>query len=144
MGNWRTVTIRGHIDPAEAAELRRSLTIDLRDPNADWDAFGPLTITEGLVGLGDWVSADIDTGGNLAERDYDVDDVADHLRKVVTIAPSAELKVHCGDEWESKTCVATITVSGGRVEVGPPEVVEVTGVPEGQAMARLLGILGRR
>lgn len=142
MGNWRTVNIAGSVEPADVPALRARLTYDLH--GGDFRSFGPLSFdpsTPGLAGLGDWVSPQISACGNLAERDYSVADVATVLAELATLAPSLRLKVHCGGDWESTTCVATITVGSGGVAVGPPEVAEVAAAGEGQVMARFAGYL---
>lgn len=86
--------------------------------------------------------------GNLAERDYTVADVATVLAELVQLAPSLRLKVHCGDDWESTTCIATITVGGGGVAVGPAEVESVEGAGDDLVTDRfagyLTGLYGRR
>ena len=102
--------------------------------------FGPLSFNPerpGLCGLGDWPAERVDRCGNLAERDYSVEDVAEELRRLVHIAPSMLLKVHCGGEYESEECVATISVGEGVVAVGGPEQPNVAGPPEGQMMGNL-------
>lgn len=142
MGNWRTVNVVGSVDPAEVPALRARLTYDMHGD--DWGGFGPLSFdpaTPGLCALGDWVAPQVSACGNLAERDYSVADVAEVLVELVTLAPSLRLKVHCGGARESTTCVATITVGGGAVTVGPPEVAEVAAAGEGQVMARFAGYL---
>lgn len=102
----------------------------------------------GLAGLGDWVSSQVNACGNLAERDYTVADVATVLAELVQLAPSLRLKVHCGDDWESTTCIATITVGGGGVAVGPAEVESVEGAGDDLVTDRfagyLTGLYGRR
>lgn len=138
MGNWRTVHLIGTCDAAEVATLRTALT-----PDDTWSNFGPLSITEGLCGLGDWPAEQINAHGNLAERNYTVADVAEHLTRLLEIAPSLRLVVHCGDDWESSTCIAGIRVQGGQVTRGAPEVKAVLGVDEATATGRLLGHLVR-
>jgi hypothetical protein len=142
MGNWRTVNITGSVDPAGVPVLRARLTYDMCGD--DFGAFGPLSFdpsTPGLCSLGDWVRPVVSACGNLAERDYTVADVAAVLVELAALAPSLRLKVHCGGDWESTACVATITVENGGVTVGPPEVAEVRPAGEGQAMARFAGYL---
>lgn len=139
MGNWRTVHLIGTIDPAEVEAVRAHVTVD----RATYANFGPLTITDGLCGLGDWPAEHIDVSGNLAERDYSVNDIAEALQSLATVAPSLRLKVHCGDDWESEECIATLTAAGGQVREGPPEVATVTGVSEGVMMVRLFTAITR-
>jgi len=142
MGNWRTVNVVGSVAPAEVPALRARLTYDMHGD--DWGGFGPLSFdpaTPGLCALGDWVRPVVSACGNLAERDYSVADVAEVLAELAQLAPSLRLKVHCGDDFESTACVATITVGGGGVAVGPPEVAEVRPAGEGQVLARFAGYL---
>lgn len=144
MGNWRTVNMTGTIDPADIPALRVRLVYDMR--SGDWEGFGPLSFdpqTPSLAGLGDWVRPQVFAAGNLAERDYDVADVAELLAELAGLAPSLRLKVHCGGDWESTECVATITVRGGGVAVGPAEVLQVAPVTDEQAHGRLLTHLTR-
>ena len=54
------------------------------------------------------------------------------------VAPSMLLKVHCGGEYESDGCVATISVGEGLVVVGKPEVVSVAGPSDEQMLGNLV------
>lgn len=116
MGNWRTVQIIGTCDPAEVSAL-----IEACRWSPDGGEFHPLTNAAGIMGLNEWAAAEINRLGNLAERGYSVEDVAAALRRLVEAAPSLRLKVHCGDEEESREVVATVTVVQGAVAIGPPE-----------------------
>lgn len=138
MGNWRTVNITGSIDEAEVPLLRERLGYSIGTSSGDpgWEHFGPLSFNRdspSLCGLNNWVRPVVFACGNLAERDYGVKAVAETLRELLAIAPSMRLKVHCGGDWESETCIATITVANGTVETGPPEVERVAPVSDGQA-----------
>lgn len=138
MGNWMTVNLRGSL----AAEDVEAASLHLRVKD-DYSNFRPLSIgLSGLCGLGDWVRQNINADGNLAERDYSVESVADNLREIVAVAPSLELKVHCGGDYESTNCVATITVSRGEVTVGDPEVEVVNGIGDDVFKGRLFGAIG--
>ena len=138
MGNWKTVNLRGTLAAGEVEAAKQHLR--LKD---DYSNFGPLSIgVSGLSGLGDWVRQSINADGNLAERNYGVDSVADHLREVVAVAPSLTLKVHCGGEYEDTKCIATITVSDGQVTVGDPEVEVVNSIDEDVFRGRLFGAIG--
>lgn len=141
MGNWRTVMISGSV----AADEVPALLAAVRYTDKDWDNFGPLAYgqTPSLCGLHDWVRPTVQAAGNLAERDYGPEDVAEHLRKLLAVAPSLRVKVHCGADWEKPECVATVTVSRGAVTVGPPEVETVHGVSESESTGRLMGYLFR-
>ena len=97
----------------------------------------------GLCGINAWPAETMDVRGNLAERDYSVGDVAAALESLVRIAPSMLLKVHCGGEYESGECVATISVGEGLVVTGPPEREHLDAIPEGQMKVNLLRNLMR-
>jgi hypothetical protein len=143
MGNWRTVNIAGTMSAADAARL-----CDLLDwgDYADRDRDVPreaecLSFSSahpGLSGLGAWPDTTMDRRGNLHERDYTVEDVHRALEALVVLAPSMLLKVHCGGEWESEECVATISVGEGLVVTGKPERDTVAGPSVAQMHAHLL------
>lgn len=146
MGNWRTVSIVGTVPPEQVAPLRAALLYDfMSDDAAEHEKSGPLAFTDrgSLCGLGDWPRESVDTGGNCFERDYDVEDIAAQLVKLVKVAPEMALKVHCGGDYEDEKCIATVTVAGGRVSVGPAEVDTVHGVPQAESMGRMFGFLMR-
>jgi hypothetical protein len=125
MGNWRTVNIVGTMSAEHAARLREALDygdytrMGKMPPGVDCLAFS--SVHPGLCGLGAWPAETMNRCGNLHERGYSVEDVAAALRVLVESAPSMLLKVHCGGEYESETCVATISVGEGLVVVGKPE-----------------------
>ncbi len=157
MGNWRTVNITGTMSAADALALDPLLDQrDLENREVWGKPYACLSydsISPGLCGLGNWpvmlAAVYSDPGhvptrcGNLAERDYSVEDVADALREMVRVAPSMLLKVHCGGEYESDECVATISVGEGLVVVGKPEQPTVAGPPEDQMMGNLFANLMR-
>ena len=142
MGNWRTVNLSGTIArQSEVDALRAWLDYGPDYENGDYSHFGPLsfnTARPGLCGLGDWPALQIGRCGNLAERDYIVEDVAETLRELVHIAPTMLLKVHCGGDWESDECVATISVGEGLVAIGKPEVETIKGPSEEQILANFM------
>lgn len=140
MGNWRTVTIEGTCPAGEVAALRDAL--DLTDIMREGVEWLPLCFGGGIGGLGDWAAETISAGGNLFERDYSVEDVADHLRKLHAVAPGLRVKVHCGDDWEATNCIATVTLDGAAT-IGPAEVASVAGVSDEEAQARLMKALLR-
>jgi hypothetical protein len=142
MGNWRTVRIIGECGLRDVPALRDVTYIsDVMDDDKPWLA---LCGGNGLCSLGDWASTKIDVGGNCFERDYSIEDIADHLRQIAAAAPSARLKVHCGDDWESETCIATVVLDDAGVRVEDPEVPEVEGVDGDQMIGRLHAQLGQR
>jgi hypothetical protein len=145
MGNWRTVHVTGTMSAADAAALREMLDWgdylsprSGRDIPLDAECLSFSSLSPGLCGLGDWPAERMDRSGNLHERDYSVADVHKALEALVHVAPSMLLKVHCGGEWESDECVATISVGEGLVVTGKPEVEKIAGPPQEQMMANLM------
>lgn len=136
MGNWRTVYITGVCPEDELKGLTDALYA-----GAGYENFGPLCWmdTLGICGLGKWPAAKISRVGNLAERDYSVKQVAEHLTKVVELskATGLNIKIHCGDERESDKCIATIVCEGGKVEVKDPEIETIPDIPEEQIKSNL-------
>lgn len=129
MGNWRTVSITGSMNARDAASLYEYLGYSYAPKNPAMDHFGPLSFNRdqpSLCGLNNWVNTTVNACGNLAERNYSVEDVAEELRKLLSVAGTMLLKVHCGGDWESEKCVATINVGEGLVVVGEPEVESIT------------------
>jgi len=145
MGNWRTVNLSGTMSARDASALRDWLgySYRVRDDPA-MHRFGPLSFSRdqpSICGLNDWPAPVMNRAGNLAERDYDVDDVAECLRSLVEVAPSMLLVVHCGGDWESLDCVATIRVGEGLVAVGKPEVERIAEMGDAQATVNMLRAL---
>ncbi len=140
MGDWMTVNIIGTIDAADAPAA-----VAFVETGQDWDRFHCLSFAvPSLCGLGRWMpegGGDINAVGNLSERNYDVSSVASTLRDLVAVAPSLRLKVHCGGEYESTDCVATVTVEDQVVTVGGPEVAKVGEGLQETASGRLFQIL---
>lgn len=141
MGNWRTVHIEGECPADQVAALKERLCVDYMEDG--FERWGPLSWSPrgSLCGLNDWVSTDIDTVGNLAERDYSPEDVADELRELVKLAPGLTLQVHCGGDWESVDCVATIYVGGpgfeGEVLVEAPAIEVIRKVTQDESASRV-------
>lgn len=129
----------------DAEALREYLGYSFRARNDPArEHFGPLSYCReqpSLCGLNDWPAPVVNRAGNLAERDYDVDDVAEELRKLVAVAPSMLLTVHCGGERESTDCIATIRGGEGLVVVGKPEVKTIKAMGDGQATLNMLRAL---
>lgn len=146
MGNWRTVNIVGTMTPQDADALRTHLGYSgywhrNRTEDPAWKRFGPLSFCRdqpSLCGVNDWPAPVMDRAGNLAERDYSVQDVAETLRELLAVAPSMALKVHCGGEWESALCVATVGVGGGAVMVGAAEVERLRSMSDEQVELNFL------
>lgn len=146
MGNWRTVWIVGKMAPEHVQPLIKALTcpgyrVPLEAP--EWRDFveGPLAISHGICGLNEWPAAEMNRVGNLFERDYSVEDVAEHLKKMVCLAPSMNLKIHCGDEREALNCVATICLIQHHVSIQKPEVETLPEISEDQIRGGFLDAL---
>jgi hypothetical protein len=143
MGNWRTVNMSGTIAEADIPALRERLSYSYNTPGG-FDNFGPLsfsTDSPSLCGLNNWVRPVVNATGNLAERDYSPEDVRAELEKLLAIAPSMLLVVHCGGDWESDDCVATIRTGEGLAVLLPPEVASVSGPTAEQMQANLMANL---
>ena len=131
MGNWTTVHISGTCDKKDIPALKKEVNV-----GDDWKKFHCLCFTRvSICGLGNWVDENISALGNLAERDYGVNDVAEQLKKLVRVAPSLNLKIHVGGDYESLDCVATVNCIGGKITVDKPEIPR-TGPPAGTAVDR--------
>ncbi len=144
MGNWRTVHITGTMSKQDAIAVYEYLGYrdyryrQPRDPAIEH--FGPLSFNRdspSVYGLNAWPAPEMDRIGNLAERNYDIKDVVDALRELLPIAGSMLLKVHCGGDHETRTCVATIYVGEGLVAIGKPEVEEIGDISEEQVLTNL-------
>lgn len=140
MGDWMTVNVVGSIDPADADAARNFIDI-----GKDWGRFHCMAYTgTSLCGLGPWIprdGGDINVVGNLSERNYGPDDVAEVLKELVELAPSLKLKVHCGGPYESTECTATVTAADGQVSIGQPEVETVGAGLQDLAAALLLAVM---
>lgn len=128
MGNWKRVLITGSIPAEEHGVIGRWVN-DNRYGDGE---FHPLCNTEGVCGLGDWPAesgnlSEVRAVGNLAERDYTAEEVANALEEIAGRVPKTELKIHVGADYEADECEATITLRGGKVTVGEPE---ITTIPE--------------
>ena len=141
MGNWRTVHITGTCAASEVAALRAAVRSDQRN---DWANHGPLCFGASLCGLSFWPAETFDATGNLWERDYTPEDVAEHLRELLAVAPSLTMTVHCGGDYEDTVCIATVTCAGGVVAVGPPAVADVGSLtPEEIERNMIMALLSR-
>jgi len=81
--------------------------------------------------------------GNCYERNYTPEMVADHLRKVLTVAPSLVVRVHCGAPYEDEECVATVIAGEGEAKVLGPMVGTVPEIPMEQLEAALVREMSR-
>lgn len=144
LGNWRRASLRGTLAAEDVEAAQAFVLVDYDNDASQYGKWHPLACSTrpGLAGLGMWPSTEIRADGNLSERDYDDYAVANALRHLVRFAPSLELKVHLGDDWESETCVTTITVHACEVVIGEPEVATVPGIDDATLQRRLLDALG--
>jgi len=136
MGKWRTVHLTGTMNQQDVGALWEHLGYSAYlSHDSALDHVGPLSFckdTLSLRGIGSWPAEKMDIIGNLHARDYSVQDVAEQLRELVAIAPSMMLVIHCGGEWESLKCVATIRTGEGLVAVMKPEVEKIIDVNDDQ------------
>lgn len=133
MGNWTTVHISGSCETDDLPALKEAV-----NTGEDWEAFHCLSNTGGLCGLGDWTGETMSAIGNLAERDYGVESVAEQLKELVKVAPSLSLVVHVGGDYESLDCIATVKCKDGAVTIHKPEITTLPSIPEGQIMGNLI------
>jgi len=138
MGDWMTVKIVGTCSKADLPKLTDAVDWE-RDRDRD---FHCLSFTGGLAGLPMWAQENIDVIGNCAERDYTPNDVAKVLGDLAKIAPSLNVKVHCGDHYESENCIATITLANGVVTIGDPEIATIGMISEKQMHDNLMRLMG--
>lgn len=152
MGNWRTVHLQGSVERADWYGLRVRLAVDYESPY--WGCLH----SGGLFGIQNWAETNLkDVGsrvefssyGNLGERDFSPEDVAEAVRKIRTqVAPSLIVRIDCGGDYESTTCVATVIVGeNGDVAVMPPMVQELPShlePNETEIKRRMVGILAQQ
>lgn len=130
MGNWRSVEIVGTC--GDVAALKAAITV-----NDDYSNFHCLSDTRSLSGLGDWSGEQIHAKGNLAERDYTIEDVAEQLNELWKIVPSLDIKIHCGGDYEDKECINTILMRDGMVVIGEPEIEEISELSDAEMVYNL-------
>lgn len=140
MGNWTTVNIEGSCPKDEVAALRSYVNAY---QNKDYDNFHCLSNTGGLCGLGDWANEGISATGNLAERDFDYQDVAETLRIIGQKCPNADIKIHVGGEYESLECVKTVHLSSGEVVIKDPERPTLSPINQAQIAGNLFKAIRR-
>jgi hypothetical protein len=121
MGDWRRVRVVGTCESEpERRKLRELLAVGFADER--WDCL----CSGGVCGLPNFGgSSEFDVVGNLGERGYDEESVAGHLRVIAEACPSLALRVHVGDHYEEKGCVATVVLEAGEVRIEKPEVEEI-------------------
>lgn len=133
MGNWTKVQIVGTCDAHEVHRLRGLIGVPYDDPG--WSC---LSFNGGLAGLPNWGGVKIDAVGNLAERGYSEESIAEHARKLAFACPSLELKIHVGGDYESSDVISTVTVSKDEATVGEAEIDSLPNAPPGQAQANMM------
>lgn len=127
MGNWHRVKIEGTCGASDVNALRQHLFASFDD--ARWGCLH----NGGICGLPNWAAENIDAVGNLGERDFTPDSVAEELFKIAQVAPSLAVTVHFGADNEGDACVKSIVLKGGAVTVEDPKIAEVP-VLDGEAM----------
>ncbi len=139
MGNWRRVQIVGTCDRADVPKLREAL-----EPGVDYQNFHCLCCG-GIAGLPNWASETINAVGNLGERDYTPQSVADQLLKLLAVAPSLNVKVHCGNDYEADDCIKTVIAKTAPVvAVVDPEITIIPETPTGQMQRNMMQQLMRQ
>lgn len=83
----------------------------------------------------------ISVTGNLAERDFTFEDVAETLRKIGEFCPNADIKVHVGGDYESLDCVKTVYLKDGEVLVIDPERPTLAPINQNQVAGNLFKAL---
>ena len=151
MGNWRMIEMAGTVAPADGKrihegiiELSRYVVGESSANRRHREAKVGFTVSALRYGstdltgwFWDWPTGQINECGNLFERSYDPDDVLRDCVSLASFAPSLDLVVHCGGEYQSNLCLATIRVKDGTATLGPPEVPFV-GVDIPDALAATL------
>ena len=133
MGNWRTVQIVGTCPAQQVKRLREHVAAQY--PSEEW---GCLSGGQGICGLPVWPEERISAVGNLAERDYSVIDVANCLQQLALTAPGLAVKVHCGGDYQSERCIATVTLTPDKLSIGCAEVEAIPSIPSYQMEGAIL------
>lgn len=141
MGNWMTVWITGTCSPTEVAALRQELILDYKSEEPK--ELHCLDYTGGLAGLPNWAAETITAVGNLAERGFVPESIVYELERLALTAPSLAVRVHCGGDYESPECVATVVLENGKATIKKPEIATIPGIPETQMAGEFLKALGR-
>lgn len=128
MGNWMTVNIEGTCPASELPELKKIVS----STGNNYENFHCLVNSGGMAGVGDWAAEKIEASGNLAERGYSVEDVQEQLNVIGEKCPNADIKVHCGGDYESLECVNTVHLKNGIATILPPEKDNLEPLNEGK------------
>jgi hypothetical protein len=136
MGNWRRVLIDGTCAPADVLKLRTMVGGDNGTEPLCGDA-------SSLCGLPNWAASRIHAVGNCSERDFGLQDIANHLVNLRDAAPSLDIKVHCGGDYESDECVATVVVNAEGVRCLAPEISTIPPLTSDMLQGRMSSLLLR-
>jgi len=141
MGNWRRVWIRGTIPEASLDAVEKFFTHDREYRN-----FNCLSMGDGLCGLSHWVKTEVNSIGNLAERDYSVNDIKEVLEELEKKVPhcNVELTIHAGADYESDDCISTIIMKDGVVTINPPEIKVMPPITDEQIQGNFLKIFFKK
>jgi hypothetical protein len=126
MGNWRTVNLVGTLSTEDAKKVHDYLELNYQ--HNDWNCLH----NGGIYGLPNWGETIIDCVGNLAERNYDAEDILEELEKIAIFAPSLSIIVHCGGNYESNECVSSIVFNQGKGEIVEPLIDKIGEIPSSQ------------
>ncbi len=137
VGNWKRVQIQGTCPADQAAALRAAL-----NPGRDFENFHCL-VNGGAMGLPNWAAEKIEAVGNLAERGYDEESVANTLEGLAEKAPGLEVVVHVGADYEKDECVASVALVGGKATVTEPKVEKIPPTPLGQVQDNVMAQMTR-
>ena len=132
MGDWRRVQIVGSCGVGDVPLLKSLLTC-----NSDFSNFHCLIDTKGISGLPNWANENISAVGNLGERGYDEEDVAEQLEVLVDSCPTLDVRIHVGGENESNRCVATVSVCENGCVVGEPAITDIPEIDQSQLRGRM-------
>lgn len=144
MGNWRRVEIEGTCEPEHVPALKEALSFDITQPGTK--EFHCLMATGGVMSLPNWAAEHIDAVGNLAERDYGISDVVTTLASLCFQAPSLNVRIKIGGDYESDQCVGVVICEGAgkdlRIEYPKNETIRE--IPPGQMFMNFANALYRR
>ena len=132
MGNWRRVEIIGTCDAKDVPKLAAAVNC-----SPDFQDLHCLSHYRSICGLPAWAGTKIQAVGNLAERDYTLDDVVRQLDELLKVAPSLNVKIHVGGDYEAEIVEGTVSVRDGKAVLGPPEAERVPSITEGQRIANI-------
>lgn len=146
MGNWRTVEIKGNVSINQKDGLITYLTTDenWESPSSKDDIFYlQISKTNSICGLNKWINNDgsIDASGNVFERDSQPEDIKNEMITIAENFDGLNVIVNIGDDYESETCVMSLIVKGGKVEVVEPIVKNLEGIGLNQMEINLLKAL---